>query len=102
MTENLYLSSQTTHDNSEPTRILIPLRKASIKHFTAYNSRQISKMGVSKLAISVPKDETGKSWPAIAVGVFVAFGGVLFGYDLNHLETMACSLTEVQIRHRYH
>ncbi|RSL98116.1 hypothetical protein CEP52_010505 [Fusarium oligoseptatum] len=38
-------------------------------------------MGASKLVMSVPKDETGKSWPAIAVGVFVAFGGVLFGYD---------------------
>ncbi|KAI8658045.1 Plasma membrane low glucose sensor [Fusarium falciforme] len=38
-------------------------------------------MGASKLALSVPKDEAGKSWPAIAVGAFVAFGGVLFGYD---------------------
>jgi SP family sugar:H+ symporter-like MFS transporter len=39
-------------------------------------------MGVSKFALAVPKDEAGKSWPAIAVGAFVAFGGVLFGYDL--------------------
>lgn len=23
----------------------------------------------------------GKAWPAIAVGMFVAFGGILFGYD---------------------
>ncbi|KAL6399522.1 putative high-affinity glucose transporter rgt2 protein [Ilyonectria robusta] len=38
-------------------------------------------MGVSKLALSKPKDEAGKSWPAIAIGAFVAFGGVLFGYD---------------------
>ncbi|KAF2095166.1 general substrate transporter [Rhizodiscina lignyota] len=28
-----------------------------------------------------PEGETGKSWPAIAIGLFVAFGGVLFGYD---------------------
>jgi SP family sugar:H+ symporter-like MFS transporter len=28
-----------------------------------------------------PKDEAGKAWPAIAMGFFVAFGGVLFGYD---------------------
>lgn len=41
-------------------------------------------MGVSKLALSKPKDEAGKSWPAIAIGAFVAFGGVLFGYDLHH------------------
>lgn len=31
------------------------------------------------LALSAPKDEAGKTWPAIAVGLFVAFGGVLFG-----------------------
>lgn len=35
---------------------------------------------VPKLAI-VRKDEEGKSWPAICMGAFVAFGGVLFGYD---------------------
>ncbi|KAK4183237.1 high-affinity glucose transporter RGT2 [Podospora australis] len=31
----------------------------------------------------VPNPETveGSSWPAIAIGAFVAFGGVLFGYD---------------------
>lgn len=28
-----------------------------------------------------PQDEAGKAWPAICVGAFVAFGGVLFGYD---------------------
>ena len=28
-----------------------------------------------------PKDAPGKTWPAIAIGLFVAFGGVLFGYD---------------------
>ncbi|KAF2012811.1 glucose transporter-like protein [Aaosphaeria arxii CBS 175.79] len=28
-----------------------------------------------------PENEAGKSWPAIAIGLFVAFGGVLFGYD---------------------
>lgn len=27
------------------------------------------------------KDYYGKSWPAIAIGLFVAFGGILFGYD---------------------
>ncbi|KAF5026246.1 hypothetical protein F66182_1677 [Fusarium sp. NRRL 66182] len=26
-------------------------------------------------------EEAGKAWPAIAIGLFVAFGGVLFGYD---------------------
>ncbi|KFY24114.1 hypothetical protein V493_05438 [Pseudogymnoascus sp. VKM F-4281 (FW-2241)] len=28
-----------------------------------------------------PEGTPGKSWPAIAIGLFVAFGGVLFGYD---------------------
>lgn len=26
-----------------------------------------------------PSDEAGAAWPAIAVGIFVAFGGVLYG-----------------------
>lgn len=33
------------------------------------------------LAISPPEGTAGAAWPAIAVGLFVAFGGVLFGYD---------------------
>lgn len=32
-------------------------------------------------AIRAPPNAAGKSWPAIAVGLFVAFGGILFGYD---------------------
>ncbi|KAI0554643.1 high-affinity glucose transporter RGT2 [Xylaria curta] len=36
-------------------------------------------MGV--LALKKPEDQAGKTWPAIAIGLFVAFGGVLFGYD---------------------
>lgn len=28
-----------------------------------------------------PENEAGAAWPAIVVGAFVAFGGVLFGYD---------------------
>jgi MFS transporter, SP family, sugar:H+ symporter len=28
-----------------------------------------------------PEGEAGKAWPAIMIGLFVAFGGVLFGYD---------------------
>lgn len=30
-----------------------------------------------------PADEPGKAWPAIVIGLFVAFGGVLFGYDVR-------------------
>ncbi|KAG9232891.1 putative glucose transporter rco-3 [Amylocarpus encephaloides] len=33
------------------------------------------------LALKKPEGVPGRSWPAIAVGMFVAFGGVLFGYD---------------------
>jgi MFS family permease len=28
-----------------------------------------------------PEDDAGAAWPAICIGAFVAFGGVLFGYD---------------------
>ncbi|KAH6884383.1 general substrate transporter [Thelonectria olida] len=39
-------------------------------------------MGVfRKASLSRPEGEAGKTWPAIAMGFFVAFGGVLFGYD---------------------
>ncbi|KAI1820447.1 high-affinity glucose transporter RGT2 [Xylaria intraflava] len=33
--------------------------------------------------LAVPKGEqrAGKTWPAIVIGLFVAFGGILFGYD---------------------
>ncbi|KAI3399587.1 hypothetical protein diail_6226 [Diaporthe ilicicola] len=34
-----------------------------------------------KVSIAKPNEEAGKAWPAICVGAFVAFGGVLFGYD---------------------
>lgn len=30
--------------------------------------------------IRKPVDEEGKALPAIIIGVFVAFGGILFGY----------------------
>ncbi|KAA8569161.1 hypothetical protein EYC84_000830 [Monilinia fructicola] len=33
------------------------------------------------LAIIKPAGVPGKSWPAILIGCFVAFGGLLFGYD---------------------
>ncbi|KAK4033526.1 general substrate transporter [Parachaetomium inaequale] len=36
---------------------------------------------LSTLTLSRPEAVAGKTWPAIAVGMFVAFGGVLFGYD---------------------
>ncbi|KAF4986160.1 hypothetical protein FDECE_16096 [Fusarium decemcellulare] len=33
-----------------------------------------------RASLSKP-EEAGKAWPAIAIGLFVAFGGVLYGYD---------------------
>lgn len=33
------------------------------------------------LAFKKPEGVPGSSWPAIVIGLFVAFGGVLFGYD---------------------
>jgi hypothetical protein len=37
------------------------------------------------LLLKKPADEPGAAWPAIAVGLFVAFGGILFGYCLTLL-----------------
>ncbi|KAI4863132.1 hexose transporter [Hypoxylon rubiginosum] len=36
---------------------------------------------MGRFAIRKPEEEAGKAWPAIVIGLFVAFGGVLFGYD---------------------
>jgi hypothetical protein len=36
---------------------------------------------IRKVSLAKPSNEAGKAWPAIAIGFFVAFGGVLFGYD---------------------
>lgn len=36
---------------------------------------------MAKLMLSKPDDAAGAAWPAIVIGLFVAFGGVLFGYD---------------------
>ncbi|PTD11062.1 putative glucose transporter rco-3 [Fusarium culmorum] len=35
---------------------------------------------IRRASLSKP-EEAGKAWPAIAIGAFVAFGGVLYGYD---------------------
>lgn len=32
------------------------------------------------LGLNKPDGDAGKTWPAIAIGFFVAFGGVLYGY----------------------
>lgn len=34
---------------------------------------------LNSIALLRPKDDPGKAWPAIAVGLFIAFGGVLYG-----------------------
>ncbi len=34
---------------------------------------------IKKLPLAKPDEDAGKSWPAIAIGAFVAFGGVLYG-----------------------
>lgn len=32
------------------------------------------------IMLKKPEGVAGSAWPAIVIGVFVAFGGVLFGY----------------------
>lgn len=44
-------------------------------------------------ALTKPAGVPGKSWPAIAIGMFVAFGGVLFGSAKSHRVVPAESLT---------
>jgi hypothetical protein len=34
---------------------------------------------MAKLLVGKPDEAAGKAWPAICIGLFVAFGGVLFG-----------------------
>jgi len=36
---------------------------------------------MGKFQLTAPPDYPGKTWPAVVIGLFVAFGGVLFGYD---------------------
>jgi len=41
-----------------------------------------AKLPISAPAVKIkPPAEAGSAWPAILIGLFVAFGGVLFGYD---------------------
>merc|ERR1711939_81062 len=49
-----------------------------IQTLSLENTEQQVKMGI---AIKKPEGVPGRSWPAIVIGLFVAFGGVLFGYD---------------------
>jgi len=38
--------------------------------------------------IKKPAEEEGKALPAILIGIFVAFGGILFGYASQSSNTM--------------
>jgi len=41
-----------------------------------------AKLPIPAPAVKIkPPTEAGSAWPAILIGLFVAFGGVLFGYD---------------------
>jgi hypothetical protein len=52
----------------------------SIHKFDSYLGTSIITMNALRRA-SLPKpEEAGKAWPAIAIGMFVAFGGILYGY----------------------
>jgi SP family sugar:H+ symporter-like MFS transporter len=45
---------------------------------SSYHQLRLDIMG---FMLKPPPDTAGKAWPAILIGLFVAFGGVLFGYD---------------------
>ncbi|EMT69744.1 High-affinity glucose transporter RGT2 [Fusarium odoratissimum] len=61
-----------------------------------------------KTSLSRPEGEAGKTWPAIAMGFFVAFGGVLFGYDTGRIRrlpsdhpALEAELAEIQASYNY-
>lgn len=33
------------------------------------------------LMLKKPEGEAGAAWPSILIGLFVSFGGILYGYD---------------------
>jgi len=50
--------------------------------------------GLRRISLAKPEGVAGKAWPAIVIGFFVAFGGVLFGYDtgtISGILAMVCS-----------
>jgi hypothetical protein len=51
--------------------------------------------GLRRISLAKPEGEAGKAWPAIVMGFFVAFGGVLFGYDtgtISGILAMVCAM----------
>lgn len=43
------------------------------------------------MTLKKPKDDPTAAWPAILVGLFAAFGGILYGYDtgtISGIQTM--------------
>lgn len=57
-------------------RSSIELVSSSATNIVLSESTDLIKMG---FALVKPAGVPGKSWPAIVIGMFVAFGGVLFG-----------------------
>ena len=49
------------------------------------------------LTLKKPEGVAGSTAPAIVVGLFVAFGGVLFGYAHTNFSAQHVSLTDLQI-----
>lgn len=45
---------------------------------------------MARLGLSNADHGEGKAWTAIAIGLFVAFGGVLFGYVHSLYRQMLC------------
>lgn len=49
------------------------------------------------MTLKKPKDDPTAAWPAILVGLFAAFGGILYGYDtgtISGIQTMPYWLRE--------
>jgi hypothetical protein len=78
------LLDRISESSPVPTSILLESSLLiPIVHFLILTPLTNSTMGIFRRAsLSRPEGEAGKTWPAIAMGFFVAFGGVLFGYGM--------------------
>jgi hypothetical protein len=65
------------------------------KMFSRYRTKHA--FSLQSIGIKKPKGEAGSSAIAIIVGLFVAFGGVLFGYDDASMFALAVIISSVLV-----
>jgi hypothetical protein len=74
-----FSTRETVHIVSESLQPHLPSRYRQTNQGSAVTVlAQTDSIMARRLPVKPAEDE-GKAWPAIAIGLFVAFGGVLFG-----------------------